>query len=189
MWFESRLLILAWLALPLLFACSGDPGSGPKAVKWDRDACERCRMVLSDRYSAAQVRYQPADKKRSRVVLFDDIGCAVLWLEDKPWRDDPQTEIWVADHRTGEWIDARQASYIPGKVTPMEYGLGAQPERRRNGLSFDQAKQHIFRVERRFNAHGVHLLEKLQRQTERRKGELDRQTRETALPDIIPATE
>jgi copper chaperone NosL len=155
------------LLLLLLAACSGDPGSGPKEVKWDRDACERCRMVLSDRHYSAQVRVFP-EGKRSKVFFFDDIGCATLWLEDKPWMDDPRTEIWVTDHRKGEWIDARTATYVKEKITPMEYGLGAQTEPAPGGLDFEQAKRHIVEVEERFTIRGVQLLDRLKEQAERR---------------------
>ncbi len=57
--------LACWLAVGLvllLAACSGDPGTGPKDVRWDRDACERCRMVLSDRNFSAQIRYFPRGK-------------------------------------------------------------------------------------------------------------------------------
>ncbi|HIP53731.1 MAG TPA: hypothetical protein EYH03_06960, partial [Chromatiales bacterium] len=153
--------------LLFLGACSADPGTGPVDVHWDRDICERCRMVLSDRHYAAEVRVFP-EGKRSKVYYFDDIGCAVIWLQDKPWKDDPKTQIWVTDHRTGNWIDARTATYVTGKVTPMEYGLGAQSDPAPDGLTFEQAKQHIFEVEERFNAHGVQLLERLKEQAKKR---------------------
>ncbi len=162
------ILLLVMLSA-FLGACSGPPENGPLEVKWDRDACERCRMVLSDRNHSAQVRYQPEDKKRSQVLMFDDIGCALLWLEDKPWRDDPKTEIWVNDHRTGKWIDARTATYVQGQITPMEYGLGAQSEAAADGLDFAAAKQHIFDIEERFNAHSTHLVDKLREQAEQRR--------------------
>ncbi len=146
-------LLAVWLSL--MGGCS-DAGTGPVEVHWDRDTCERCRMVLSDRKHSAQVRFT-AENKRSRVRLFDDIGCAVIWLEDKPWKDAPGTEIWVTDHRDGHWIDARAAYYVKGQVTPMEYGLGAQPDKTENALDFNAAKTHIFEVEKRFNVHGAHL--------------------------------
>ena len=155
------------LVLLLIAACSGDPGTGPKEVKWDRDACERCRMVLSDRNYSAQVRVFP-EGKRPKVFFFDDIGCATLWLEGEPWNDDPRTEIWVTDHRSGEWIDARTATYVQEKITPMEYGLGAQSEPAPGGLEFEQAKRHVVHVEERFTEQGVQLLERLKEQARRR---------------------
>ncbi|ODC00383.1 hypothetical protein A3197_08530 [Candidatus Thiodiazotropha endoloripes] len=170
MWFRGCKPICLSACLLMLVACSGDSGTGPKEVKWDRDACERCRMVVSDRYHAAQIRYFPPDKKRSEVAMFDDIGCATLWLAKQPWEDDPKTEIWVTDHRTGDWIDARKATYVKGNLTPMEFGLGAQLETAPSGLSFEQAKQHIIQVEKRFDHHGVHLMERLKQQAKRRQG-------------------
>ena len=148
----------AALLTALLAGCSGDPGSGPVEVKWDRDVCVRCNMVLSDRKHAAQVRYSPAGQ-RSRVQLFDDLGCAVLWLDKQPWGSDPAVEIWVTDHQDGSWIDARSARYLPGQITPMEYGLGAQPaiDADAETLSFEQARAHIAQIEQRFNVHGAHL--------------------------------
>ena len=145
--------------LLLLSACSGPPDNGPVEVKWDRDVCARCSMVLSDRYHSAQVRATPEQGKRSKVYKFDDIGCAMIWLADKPWRDNPKTEFWVNDHRNGAWIDARTAFYVAGQVTPMEYGFGAQSEPVVNALNFEQAQQQIFELEARFNTHGAHLKE------------------------------
>jgi nitrous oxide reductase accessory protein NosL len=143
----SPILALAFL----LVACSGDPGTGPVEVKWDRDVCERCRMVLSDRLYSAQVRGGPAEQK-TKAYRFDDIGCAMLWLEQQPWRDDPRTEIWVNDYRTGTWIDARTAHYVKDRITPMAYGLGAQSDPVQGGLNYEQARQHVHVVEQRFNS-------------------------------------
>ena len=137
-----------------LSACSGEPETGPVEVKWDQNNCERCRMMLSDRNFAAQIRYFP-EAKRSRVVKFDDIGCAVLWIKDQQWNNDPKTQIWVADHSSGKWIDARKATYIRKNNSPMGYDLGAQTEADSEGLNFDQAIQHIEEVENKFNVHGT----------------------------------
>lgn len=147
-----RLLLLGLL---LLTGCSGDPGTGPVDVKWDRDACDRCRMVLSDRHHSAQIRGGPVGEK-AKVYLFDDLGCAVIWLDDQPWRANPAIEIWVNDHRNGEWIDARKAWYVTGQTTPMAYGLGAQREPAPGAVDFAAARAAIDDVERRFNTHAGH---------------------------------
>jgi len=139
----------------LLVGCTGEPATGPVEVKWDRDQCERCRMVVSDRVHSAQVR-QPLADGRSKVFRFDDFGCAVIWLEDKPWKDDTRTEFWVTDYRTGEWIDARTAFYVEGRLTPMEYGLGAQKDPAEEAKDFATAKVHVFEVERRLGIHDAH---------------------------------
>lgn len=133
----------------LLGACSHEPDTGPVAVHWDRDTCHRCRMVLSDHNHAAEVRGAPAGQP-TVAYKFDDIGCAVVWLEQQPWKDDPRTEIWVADRSSGAWLDARGATYVTGDLTPMGYGLGAQ-DASAPGLDFVQAVAHIHEVEARFN--------------------------------------
>ena len=138
----------------VLSACTGELETGPVEVRWDQNNCERCRMMLSDRYFAAQIRYFP-EAKRSMVVKFDDIGCATLWLKDQQWKNDPETQIWVTDHRNGEWIDARKATYIRKNNSPMGYDLGAQVEAEADGLNFAEAKQHIEEVENKFNVHGM----------------------------------
>ena len=139
----------------ILLGCS-EPTSGPVEVKWDRDSCERCRMVLSDRNHSAQVRGGPENGK-SRVYKFDDFGGAVLWLADKPWKDDAKTEIWVNDHRDGRWIDARKAWYVSGQVTPMEFGLGAQDSEVENGMNYADAVDYIHARQRKFNQPGANL--------------------------------
>ena len=186
MWIKRYSSIL-WLLLGLLqIGCSVDQGQGPREVKWDRDSCERCRMVLSGRNFAAQIRYFPDEKMRSKVAMFDDIGCATLWLEDKPWKNDRRTEIWVVDHRTGQWIDARRATYLTGMLSPMEYGLAAQAEPAAGGLTYDQAKRHVQDIEQRFNEHGLHLLNRFKEQARQREAELRARTAEQNLPPIIP---
>lgn len=151
---SAERLLTVFLAL-LISAC-GDPSTGPVDVKWDRTACEQCRMVLSDRNHAAQIRVREPDG-RSRAHAFDDLGCALIWLENKPARNDPTTEIWVNDWRTGDWIDARTAFYAPGQVTPMEYGLGAQPDSAPGTLTFEQARVRILGHKREHDVHGRRL--------------------------------
>lgn len=150
---KQRQVFWMTFMLVLLAACSGDSGTGPTDVKWDRDACDRCRMVLSDHLHAAQIRYFPEGKTRSRVAHFDDFGCASLWLEAQPWRDDPRTEFWVTEHRSGAWIDARQAVFVMGEHTPMAYGLGAQAEPLADGLTFEQARAQVAATEAQYNQH------------------------------------
>jgi len=99
-------------------------------------------MVLSDRSHAAQVRIHSMDG-RSQVFFFDDLGCALVWLRDQPSRDDPATELWVADWRDGQWIDAKTASYVLGQKTPMGYGLGAQATAIAGAMNLAQAREVI----------------------------------------------
>lgn len=152
---KVRVLYCLIASLLLLAGCFGEPDTGPVEVEWEHDACKRCNMILGDTYHAAQVRtHLPGE--RSKVYLFDDIGCAVVWLEDKAWKDDPTTEIWVNDYKTGAWIDARKAHYVSGQQTPMLYGLGAQPEATADSVGFERARRHILEVEKRLRPHAGH---------------------------------
>lgn len=158
---RCRIDVRAWLllacALVFLAACSRDPGTGPVDVKWDRDACARCRMVVSDRVFAAEVRSGP----KRQVYKFDDLGCAIVWLEDQPWKDDPATEIWVADFRTGQWLDARKAYYVSVKNTPMDYGLGATADAAPGSVDFEGAKAKVFAKEEEWRQKAQTLREQL----------------------------
>ncbi len=143
------------LAVALL-ACSSEPKTGPEEVSWNRDTCERCRMMVSEPAFAAQVRYFAEDNK-SKVATFDDIGCAVVWLQESPWSKDERTEIWVVDHRNEEWINARTATFIPDQVTPMNYGLAAQSDPVAGGLIFAGALEHVNKTEKQNQTHRMQL--------------------------------
>jgi hypothetical protein len=148
-----RVLVSLVLLACVLSGCSGADATGPGEVRWDRETCTRCGMAIGDRYASAQVRGGPAGQ-HTRLYLFDDIGCAVIWLAGQPWADDPRTEIWVTDHRDGHWIDARLASYITGIRTPMGYGLGAQEDPAVAGMDFASAREYIQAIEQREHIHG-----------------------------------
>lgn len=141
------------LLLSLLSGCSSREATGPVDVRWDRETCSRCAMTVSDRHSSAQVRGAPAGAP-TRVYTFDDIGCAVIWLDGQPWKEDARTEIWVTDHRSGEWIDARSATFIPERRSAMGYDLGAQAAPAPEGMDFVHARQYIHELEAREHIHG-----------------------------------
>lgn len=107
----------------VLTGCSSEPLTGPAEIKWDRDVCVRCSMVISERSYAAQIR-DPMKK----VHKFDDFGCAIFWKEHQTFSD-AEIEFWAVDARAepagGKWLDARQAAYLAGRRTPMGYGFAA----------------------------------------------------------------
>ncbi len=144
--------ILLTLFSALLAGCSAEPQTGPGEVRWDREICVRCAMAVSDPNYSAQVRGGPAGGA-SKLYKFDDIGCAVLWLEQQPWKDDADTELWVNSYKGGAWIDARSAWYVTGKITPMDYGLGAQKEQTDNSIDFTQAVERVHEKEQQLNSH------------------------------------
>lgn len=151
-------LLPLFVSLVFLSACEEEKLSGAGKVRWDREICARCAMAVSDRNFSAQVRGARADKK-TKLYKFDDLGCAVIWLDKQKWKDALRTEIWVNDHRNGKWIDARLAWYVKMNNTPMDYGLGAQTEKVEGAFNYDQAKEIIYQVEKRFNRHSGQPLQ------------------------------
>jgi copper chaperone NosL len=129
---------LAIAGLLALSACVDKAGAGPAEVKWDRDTCAGCSMVISEHGFAAQVR----GGQKSDVFKFDDVGCAVKWLAKQPWADDAATKVWVARQADGTWLDARTARYLEGKTSPMGFGFGAV-DPGPAGLSFEDMKARV----------------------------------------------
>jgi len=101
--------------------CEKEPVGTVKKMHWDRDMCERCNMAISERKFAVQI----IDPKSGKVHKFDEIGCAVLWMDEEkiPWKNN--AIIWVNDAKNGEWIDAKKAKYVDGAITPMAFGFAA----------------------------------------------------------------
>lgn len=128
----------------LLSACGHTAmPEGMAAIKWDRDTCTRCGMVLSDRRFGAQLRGGPQDANHN----FDDIGCVVFWLKAQPWGGDAATRIWVADVGSRgdavRWLDARRAQYVGGKASPMGYDFGAVAQAEAGSLDFKTMREHV----------------------------------------------
>jgi hypothetical protein len=148
---DRRRFIAAGLALtPLAAALSacGHSGAWPQGmveIKWDRDTCTRCSMVISDRRFAAQLR----GGEKDIAFKFDDIGCAVFWMQDKqkeyPWLADAATRIWVADAGgNGEkWLEAKKAHYFGGGMSPMGYNYSARAYAEAGSQGFEEMRQHV----------------------------------------------
>ena len=127
----------------LLSACGKNAlPEGMVEIKWDRDACARCSMIISDRRFAAQLKGGP----KGESFKFDDVGCAIVWLGKQPWGADPATRIWVTDSTDqtgGRWLDARKALYVGGKTSPMAYNFAAVSLPQPGSLPFEDVRQHV----------------------------------------------
>jgi copper chaperone NosL len=110
-------LVVAALAA----ACASAPAD-PVAIDLGRDACRHCRMAIVSNATAAQV-VAPGDEP----LLFDDLGCLRDHLASaKPAAD---AVVFVADHRTGQWVPAHRAVITKAPIeTPMGSGLMAHAD-------------------------------------------------------------
>jgi copper chaperone NosL len=97
-------------------SCAGGPVK-PHAIALGQDPCAHCRMVVVSMDTAAQI-VAAGDEPQ----FFDEIGCLRDYL--RAHTPLPDAIVYVADHRTHEWVDARVAVFTRTAVsTPMASGL------------------------------------------------------------------
>jgi len=143
-----KLLLLSIVVLLNFSACEKRDPKALHEVHWDRDMCERCKMVVSERHHAVQV----INVENRRSYMFDDIGCVVLWFDDEKITWASKAKIWITDVTTGKWIDARKAFYDTNNITPMAYGLAAHKSKEsiKEGeeiVNFEEMSKRIFKIE------------------------------------------
>jgi len=116
----NKFKALVLLLMTLLFVSCDS-----KQIHYDRDACERCKMIISDKNFAASV----TNEQDGKIYYFDDIGCAILWFKEKNIKWGDSAKIQVVDFDTQKWIDAKSAFYSSPNITPMSYGFAAYSEK------------------------------------------------------------
>jgi copper chaperone NosL len=94
-------------------------------------------MVISERRHAAQVR----KLGERRIHAFDDLGCALFWLDEQGLLagSEKGPEVWVKEGTNSEWIDARSRRFEEGLSTPMAYGFGAADQ----GLTLSAVQERV----------------------------------------------
>jgi copper chaperone NosL len=102
--------------------CAGSGASGPVTIDLGRDACSHCRMAIVSTATAAEI-VAPGDEPQ----LFDDLGCLRDFAATASLP--PDAVVFVADHRTGAWADARHAVFTKTSLqTPMGSSLVAHAD-------------------------------------------------------------
>ncbi len=99
-----------------------------------------CGMVIDELDYASQV-----IASDGKTWFFHDHGDFVLWLEDKPFRDD--VVIWVMSRDTHRWIDGTKAFYSLDERTPMGYGFGAYEKDAKDRIDFKEMRLRTLRGE------------------------------------------
>jgi copper chaperone NosL len=121
-------ILVAMVVFASVPGCSEDITSGPPTIRFGRDECAECGMLISEERcsSAMLVRVQG----HPEYLLFDDIGCM---LDVESDADREIVDRFVHDHGTQEWTQAVSAWYIaadPDRLkTPMGSGLVAFAQR------------------------------------------------------------
>lgn len=103
-------------------ACRDRIDTGPHAVHYGEDVCERCRMIISDKRFAAQFITGRGEAKK-----YDDIGCMADDLKDARKRGETPLAVYISDYNTGEWLEAGKAFYLQNSElkSPMGYNIAA----------------------------------------------------------------
>ena len=90
---------------------------GPADIRLGEDACAHCRMTIVSTRTAAQI-VAPGEEP----IMFDELGCLRDYLSQHSVADGAR--IFVADHRTGAWIDSSTAVFTKTSLsTPMSSGI------------------------------------------------------------------
>ncbi len=157
---KFKLLLLLVVTIGLFFSgCEKKKIGGVEKIHWDRDMCERCKMAISERKYAFEI----VNPKNGKTYKFDDIGCAVLWMDEEkiPWKN--KAILWITDAKTGKWINARTAYYTDDSITPMAYGLAAYTKKTKPKnheiIRFKDAVNTIYEVEK-LNTKKLEAMEK-----------------------------
>jgi len=119
----------AVLVAVLLAACG--PPSGPRPIAFDREACARCRMLISEPAYAAQL-----ESAEGEIQSFDDPGCLLVALEDHP---NPRA-LWFHHLREERWMPGDRVAFVRVPRTPMGYGLGAVLAGEPGAVSLEEAR-------------------------------------------------
>ncbi len=120
----QRPAAIAVLIVAVASCASGPPPPAPLDTR--ADTCAFCRMTVSVQRLAAQIAAPSEEPK-----FFDDIGCLRDYLRRQPELA-PGSIAYVADHRTGEWIQATRAVFTrtASVQTPMGSALIAHADAR-----------------------------------------------------------
>ena len=91
----------------------------PPKIRYGRDVCAQCRMIIQEeRFACAVV------SAEGRALKFDDVGCLAAYKKDSDGRTE---RSWVHDTGSGGWLEEDRATFVYSRdlVTPMGHGFAA----------------------------------------------------------------
>jgi copper chaperone NosL len=112
-------VLLLFITLMALGCAQPAPG----VIHYDSDACDHCRMTISDPAFAAQV-----VTRTGKVYRFDDPGCLVSFVAAGHVSRSDIHSIWMNDHAHPETlVDATHALFVVSERlrAPMNGGIAA----------------------------------------------------------------
>lgn len=150
--------LFLFITVFLLTGCEKETNNGLAKIHWDRDTCERCVMVISEKGYAVQIE-NPVNKQKHK---FDDMGCAVIWFKQNNYTWFDSAIIWVKDENSKTWINARTALWTTQNITPMNYGLAAYTKEtfplNKKSLNFYEAVETVYNQHSQDNLRRQHQM-------------------------------
>jgi copper chaperone NosL len=100
-------------------ACGTADASGPPEIKYGRDICVECGMIIGEARFATGYRLADGTEK-----AFDDVGGMVLHLRSSGDTVDDES-MWVHDFETEVWVTASRAYFVPtiSVASPMGHSI------------------------------------------------------------------
>ncbi len=154
-----RLFKFLMIVTMLIFVvnCKKTINIEPKEVVYDRDVCKRCVMAVGDRLHSAQI----INPDTGEYFFFDDLGCAILWLEENNFDWNSRAVIYFTDGTNGEWVNSNNAKLAKGYITPMSFGIAAfknegSISKDKTTITYEEAKDILLEIkkERMMKKHG-----------------------------------
>ncbi|CZE46017.1 hypothetical protein [Campylobacter geochelonis] len=146
----KKLFKIAILAIVIAFGVVGcDEKKEFGNIHFDRDVCEHCKMLISDKLYAVDALV--ADKH----YYFDDIGCLIEWSKNQKIELE-NAKIYVADASSGEFFNAKDGFWYGGFLTPMNYGFAAFKKEQNNGKKVYKFSEVINLISTKPHSHEMH---------------------------------
>ncbi|GAB1462119.1 nitrous oxide reductase accessory protein NosL [Pedobacter sp.] len=112
------------LTVVLFFISCGN--EGPEPINYNRDACEFCKMTISESRFAAQL-----ITVKGRVYKFDDLQCLLQY--DQTNKEVPVKNYYIANFSANKaLIDAKSAYFVKSETlrSPMGGNVAAFAEQK-----------------------------------------------------------
>lgn len=119
----ARLTAFTLSAITLLAALLGGCDGGPKPIRYGRDECAECKMILVDPHYGAEF-----ITARGKAFVFDDLNCLTEHLQRAGAAAAPPARSFVADfNHAHQLLAVDQAWFLhhPGLRSPMASSLAA----------------------------------------------------------------
>jgi copper chaperone NosL len=124
----------AALLLAIVSLGCGEPA--PVVIRYDSDACDHCRMTISDPAFAAQI-----VTRTGKVYRFDDPACLARFMSAAHVASADVHSIWMNDHAAPEdRVNARDAVFVVSdRIRAPMNGRMAAFGRRADAMAFQSS--------------------------------------------------